>query len=194
MCKLPFYNPKMQLYTDHHFDKINLLPPGDFEGCRFSHCDLQGTDLSGINFTECVFENCNLSGTKILQTTFNDVKFSGCKMLGLHFETANQHLFAVSFEKTILNLCSFYQCKMKKTPFLQCSLQEVDFTETLLTEARFDGSDLKGAKFEHSVLEKADLRTAVNYFLDPELNRIRQARFSSPAVLALLGKYQIRID
>ena len=193
MCKLPFYNPKMQLYTDHHFDKINLLPPGDFEGCRFSHCDLQGTDLSGINFTECVFENCNLSGTKILQTTFNDVKFSGCKILGLHFETANQHLFSVQFEKSTLDLCSFFQCKMKKTRLLHCSLQEVDFTETILTEASFDGSNLKGAKFESTNLEKADLRTAVNYSIDPGINKIKKASFSYPAVLSLLDSYDILI-
>lgn len=183
----------MQLYTDQRFEKISLLPTGDFEGCHFSHCDLNGTELNGINFTECIFENCNLSGAKILQTTFNDVRFISSKILGLHFETANQHLFSVQFEKSTLDLCSFYQCKMKKTTFLHCSLQEVDFTETILTDANFDGCNLKGAKFERTNLEKADLRTAVNYRLDPEQNKVKQARFSSPEVLSLLDKYQLRI-
>jgi fluoroquinolone resistance protein len=183
-----------QLHLDIVFSQISILPAGDFEGCRFSRCDLGGLDLSGINFTDCVFDECNLSATKIIQTTFNDVRFTGCKILGLHFETANQHLLSVHFEKSTLDLCSFYQCKMKKTVFNQCSLQEVDFTETILTEANFDGCNLKGAKFERSHLEKADLRTAINYSMDPELNKLKQARFSSPEVLSLLDKYQLRIS
>lgn len=183
-----------QLHLDKVFNQVSILPTGDFEGCRFSRCDLGGLDLSEKNFTDCLFEDCNLSGTKILQTTFNDVKFISCKILGLHFETANQHLFSVKFEKSTLDLCSFYQCKMKKTTFLHCSLQEVDFTETILTEANFDGCNLKGAKFERTNLEKADLRSAVNYSLDPEQNKVKQARFSSPEVLSLLDKYQLRIS
>lgn len=184
----------MHVHTDQLFDKITVLPTGDFEGCRFTHCDLGGTDLSGINFTECVFEDCNLSGCRILQTTFNDVRFIRCKILGLHFETASQYLFAVRFEHTTADLCSFYQCKMKKTLFSHCSLQEVDFTETVLTEALFDHCNLRDAKFEKTQLEKSDLRTAVNFTIDPETNKLKQARFSAPAVFALLDKYQLRID
>jgi len=183
-----------QVQTDSFFDKIATLPSGDFEGCRFTHCDLGGAGLSGINFTECVFEDCNQSGAKILQTTFNDVKFLRCKILGLHFETASQYLFTVSFEHSTLDLCSFYQCKMKKTLFNHCSLQETDFTETVLTEAIFDGCNLRGAKFENTVLEKADLRTAINFTVNPEINKIRKAKFSYPGVLALLDKYGIVIS
>jgi len=184
----------MHLHTDQLIEKNNSLPAGDFEGCRFVHCDLGGADFSRINFTECVFEDCNLSGVKILQTTFNDVSFVRCKMLGLHFETASQHLFTLRFEHTTADLCSFYQCKMKKTVFRHCSLQEVDFTETVLTEALFDQCNLRGAKFEKTLLEKSDLRTAVNFTIDPETNKLKQARFSAPAVFALLDKYQLRID
>ena len=184
----------MQLHTDQLIEKNNSFPAGDFEGCRFVHCDLGGTDFSQINFTECVFEDCNLSGCKILQTTFNDVRFVRCKMLGLHFETASQYLFTVGFAHSTLDLCSFYQCKMKKTLFSHCSLQEVDFTESLLTEAVFEDCNLRDAKFENTVLEKADLRTAINYSINPDLNKIRKARFAYPAVLALLDKYDLMIS
>jgi len=183
-----------QVHTDLQFEKTTLLPSGDFEGCRFTHCDLGGVDLSGINFTECVFEDCNLSGVKILQTTFNDVKFLRCKLLGLHFETASQYLFTVQFDHSTLDLSSFYQCKMKKTRFSHCSLQEVDFTETVLTEAVFETCNLRGAKFELTQLEKADLRTAINYTIDPDKNKIKQAQFSLPEVLSLLDKYQLNIN
>lgn len=183
-----------QIHIDLHFDKTAVLTPGDFESCRFTHCDLSGTDLSRINFTECVFEDCNLSGVKILQTTFNDVKFKRCKILGLHFETASQYLFTVQFEDSTLDLCSFYQCKIKKTRFTHCSLQEVDFTETVMTEALFEHCNLRDAKFENTHMEKADLRTATNYTIDPDRNKIKQARFSVPEVLSLLDKYQLKIS
>ena len=83
---------------------------------------------------------------------------------------------------------------MKKTLFSHCSLQEVDFTESLLTEAVFEDCNLRDAKFENTVLEKADLRTAINFSINPEMNKIRKARFSYPAVLTLLDKYGIMID
>ena len=44
------------------------------------------------------------------------------------------------------------------------------------------------------MLEKADFRGAFNYSLDPELNRIKGARFSPAGLAGLLGKYGIRID
>lgn len=179
---------------EHSDFSTDLLPEADFEGCRFLHCNFSGADLSGINFTECEFDNCNLSTAKIIQTTFNDVIFKQSKLLGLHFETASQYLFTVKFEHSTLDLCSFYQCKMKKTVFSHCSLQECDFTETLLTEAVFEGANLRDAKFENTILEKADLRKAVNYTIDPDNNKVKGARFSAAGALALLDKYQLRIE
>ncbi|MBI5371544.1 MAG: pentapeptide repeat-containing protein [Sphingobacteriales bacterium] len=186
------------LFTDKTFDHQDYsgtpLPDADFEACRFLHCNFAGADLSGINFTECGFDHCNLSSAKIIQTVFNDVKFINSKMLGLHFEATNPFLFTVQFDGCTLDLSSFYQCKMKKTVFTNCSLQETDFTETVLTEAVFSHCNLRDARFEQTQLEKADLRTALNYTLDPELNRIRKARFSYPAVIRLLDKYDLLIS
>jgi len=38
------------------------------------------------------------------------------------------------------------------------------------------------------------LRTAFNYSLNPELNKIKKAKFSLPAVVGLLDKYDIEIS
>ena len=43
-------------------------------------------------------------------------------------------------------------------------------------------------------LEKADFRTAFNYSIDPENNRMKKAKFSPPEVVGLLNKYDIEID
>ena len=70
----------------------------------------------------------------------------------------------------------------------------MDFTEADLTSSLFDNCELAGARFERTILEKADLRTSRNYSIDPELNKIKKARFSYPGVLGLLSKYEIDID
>jgi hypothetical protein len=43
------------------------------------------------------------------------------------------------------------------------------------------------------VLEKADLRTSFNYLIDPEVNKMRKAKFSIDGLPGLLGKYELEI-
>ena len=93
----------------------------------------------------------------------------------------------------MLNHCSFYQTKINKIVFDNCQLHETDFTDCDLTAAVFKHCDLLNAKFENTILEKADLRTAFNYSINPELNRIKKAKFSLAGVTALLDKYDIVI-
>ena len=130
---------------------------------------------------------------KLTGTTLRDIKFSGCKLLGLHFEDCSDFLFSVSFDNCILNLSSFYKRKLKKIIFKNTSLQEVDFTEADLSFAQFDNCDLRGATFVGTILEKADFRNAYNYAIDPELNRIKKAKFSLSGIAGLLNKYDIEI-
>ena len=78
--------------------------------------------------------------------------------------------------------------------FKNCLLEEVDFAESDLTNAVFAECDLRGAMFDHSKLEKADFRTAINYSIDPESNRIRKAKFSKEGAIGLLAKYDIIIN
>ncbi|HEX6181043.1 MAG TPA: pentapeptide repeat-containing protein, partial [Chitinophagaceae bacterium] len=63
-----------------------------------------------------------------------------------------------------------------------------------LTSAIFDNCDLSKTTFDNTILEKTDFRTSHNYSIDPDINKIRKARFSYPGVLGLLGKYDIDVD
>jgi len=167
--------------------------PGEYENCTFNGCNFSGTDLSHITFTECTFNGCNLSTVKLTNTGLRDIHFKDCKILGLHFEDCSDFLFEVHFDTCMLNLSSFFQQKLKKTIFNDCSLHEVDFTEADLNNASFHNSDFAGAKFEKTNLEKADLSTSFNYSIDPELNRIKKAKFSIDGITGLLDKYDIEI-
>ena len=83
---------------------------------------------------------------------------------------------------------------MKKTNFIDCSIKEVDFAETDLSMAIFKNCDLLNTSFMRTNLEKTDFRSAVNYSFDPELNKIKKAKFSSEGISGLLMKYNIDIE
>ncbi len=183
---------------DEVFSKIdfvqNLLPKNDYENCTFLNCDFSNTDLSGIIFLDCTFTSCNLSMANLTKTAFKDIVFDDCKMLGLDFGLCSEFLFLVGFKNCILNFSSFYKRKLKKSKFVNTSLQEVDFTEADLSGAVLDDCDLAGATFDNTVLEKADLRTSYHYSIDPDLNRIKKAKFSLQGVVGLLHKFEIVVE
>lgn len=114
-------------------------------------------------------------------------------MLGLHFDTCSEFGLSFSFDTCQLNHSSFYKTKLKKTVFKNSQLQDTDFAETDLTSAMFDNCNLIQATFDNTILEKADFRTSYNYSLDPEINRIKKAKFSISGISGLLDKYDIDI-
>lgn len=170
------------------------LALADYENCTFTNCDLGNTDLSKRVFLDCEFISCNLSSAKLHKTAFKTVKFNDCKLLGLHFEDCDDFLFEVQFENCQLNLSSFYKMKIRKIRFQNCNLSEVDFIETDLTNAVLDNCDLGETRFENTILESADLRTSFGYSIDPELNKIKKAKFSIHGIAGLLDKYNIEIE
>lgn len=182
-----------QQFEKHDFDIIPL-GKATYENCVFEDCNFASSDLSRISFEDCEFRNCNLSLVKTGETAFKDVCFSDCKMVGVHFEHCNPFLLEFRFENCKLDLSSFYKLKEKKTQFENCSLHDVDFTESDLEASSFINCDLRGSRFERTNIEKSDFRSAVNYSIDPENNKLRKAKFSLPEVSGLLHKYDISIS
>jgi len=180
------------------FDKIDFretnLAKGEYESCSFTACDFSHSNLSEVKFIGCNFMACNLSLAKLKQTSFLDVKFKDCKMLGLRFDHCSEFGLSFSIDNCSLNHSSFYQRKLKKANFKDAQFQEADFTDCDLTAATFHNCDFAGAKFENTNLERADMRTAYNYTLNPAINRIKKAKFSIPQVVGLLSAYDIIID
>lgn len=183
--------------TNSTFEKTDYtkLPfaKGEYEDCAFKECNFASTNLSEIAFVECTFENCDLSNAKLNTTALKDVAFENCKILGVDFSVCNPFLLELKFTDCQLNFASFYKLKLKGIVFTNCSLQEVDFVESELNNGVFDNCNLLDAVFERSLLEKADFRTAYNYSFDPDINRIKGAKFSKEEVIGLLAKYAIII-
>ncbi len=170
------------------------LPKGEYESCTFGQCNFSNSDLSAVTFLDCELVDCNLSLATLSNTAFKNVQFRNCKLLGLHFENCNPFLLEMYFDGCQLNLSSFYKLILKKTRFKNCTLHEVDFTEADFTNSSFADCDMTGCIFDRTTLEKADFRTAFNYSIDPENNRLKQAKFSLEGVVGLLHKYNVAIE
>lgn len=132
--------------------------------------------------------------TTIYDAGFRNATFKNCKILGVDFTRCDKFMFSFSFDNCIMDYCTFYGTKLKNTKFLQCSLKEVDFTETDLSSAHFTKSDLTGAIFSRTILEKADFRSASNFSINPEFNKLKKAKFSAFQLEGLLYKYQLDIN
>jgi fluoroquinolone resistance protein len=183
----------MDFVAEKTFDKVNELSAGEYELCVFTGCDFSNKDFSGCKFIECEFKDCNLSNAKIAGVIFRDVKFHGCKLLGLMFNSCSDFGFSVGFENCYLQHGSFYKKKMKGANFKNTRLAEVDFTECDLTKARFEGCDFAGATFDRTILEKSDFQSSFNYIIDPQVNKIKNAKFSLTGIPGLLLQYEIVI-
>jgi uncharacterized protein YjbI with pentapeptide repeats len=183
---------------DQTFEKLDTitrpLAKGTYDHCTFLNGDLASANLSEFKFIDCTFSCCNLSMVAVSAAVFRDVNFAGCKMMGILFNQADKFGLSIRFEDCVLDHSSFYQAKIKKTIFLRCQLKEVDFTGCDLSHSAFGQCDLAGAVFEDTLLEKADLRSAYGYTIDPESNRIKKAKFSLSGLPGLLAKYDIEIE
>jgi fluoroquinolone resistance protein len=170
------------------------LQETEYDSCIFINCDFSETNFHQSQFLNCKFENCNFSNAVCPETGMKQVQFTGCKLIGMAFLNCSDLLFSVSFQKCTLDYSTFSGKKMKKTIFTDCSLQEVDFSDCDLSMAVFKNCDLYLCVFQNTNLENADFRSARNYTIDPENNRIRKAKFSYSGISGLLYKYQIEIE
>lgn len=191
-------NDSQQYYAeDKRFLSVDfsndILLTGTYERCKFDGCIFPQYSLAECNFVDCEMKNCDLSNLSPSGTSFRGVYFSECKLLGTRFEVCNPLLLTVRFAHCNLSLASFHKLPLKQTEFIECEMKETDFTACELTNALFDNCNLAGTKFERANLEKADLRSAYNYSIDPENTRITKAKFSAAGLPGLLTKYGIRV-
>lgn len=182
-----------EIFQQRNFTE-EALTLARYEDCQFINCQFNGVDLSKLSFSECTFSDCDLSMAKVNLTAFKMVAFQNCKILGVHFDHCHDFMLQFTFTDCLLDLSVFDGMNLKGQIFKACSLKEVSFVQTNLGEAQFEDCDLERAIFEYTLLEKADFRQAINYQIDPELNRLRGAKFSSAGLAGLLRKYDLEID
>lgn len=179
-----------QKFTEVQYgrDALNLH---EFENCTFERCDFSACNFIGVTFIDCTFKDCTFTGAKINHVAFRTVHFEHCLMQDINFSMCDKLIFEMHFTHCILDFSKFYTLKVRRMSFTDCSMIAVDFMKADLTEAIFDRCDLYKAVFSNTILEKSDLRTAVNFSIDPEKNKIKKAMFTVQNVKGLLDKYGI---
>lgn len=167
---------------------------GEYVGCTFADCNFQQADLSGFVFAECLFRGCDLSLARMEGAALREVAFEGCKMLGVRLGRCNPLGLDFSLTQCVADNTTFDALKLPKVSLKNTRLREVDFSGCDLSGATISGCDLWGATFDGTNLEGADLRTSVNYSIDPVRNRIRRAQFSLSSLPGLLDGWKIKVD
>ncbi|MBD1393764.1 pentapeptide repeat-containing protein [Mucilaginibacter glaciei] len=184
-------------YEDQLFDKENyadnVVRGREFQSCTFRNCDFANSTFTGNKFLDCSFDGCNLSMMKLDQSTLNDVAFKNCKVLGVNFSKCTDFLFSVGFDNCTLDYSSFMGKKMVKTKFANSKLKEVTFADAVLTGSTFNDCDLDNAIFNRTDLGAVNFARAFNFSIDPELNNVKKAIFSSQGLEGLLTRHQLKV-
>ncbi len=183
-----------QVFTREKDDESIQITLAEYDRCRFEGVDLVGQDFGRFRFIECEFVDCDLSQVDLSDTVLQNIRMVDCRARGVVFERCDTLGLQIFFERCQLDFASFYGMNLKRFSFVDCGLTEVDFTEADMNGVNMTGSDLDRAQFERTNLSEVDLRGAVQYTIDPELNQLKGAKFSAPEVLRLLAKYQIKIE
>lgn len=165
----------------------------DISMCTFHRCDFVQTNFIGTKFIDCTFRACNFSQTIVANCSFHNVSFVECPLRGIIFSEINKFLLDWTFDDCMIDLCNFSGLEMKKSHFTRSVIQETDFVNVDLTGSDFSNSDLKGSTFHNANLAKTCFIGAQNYVIDPTVNKLAKAEFSSPEVLSLLSVFDIVI-
>ena len=185
------------LYADRTFTRLDGavrdFVQAEFEHCTFAGCDFSYADLSHAFFSECLFRECRMVVPGLSAVHLRKAVFDGCLLSGLDFGQCVKAGFGVSFVRSRLDNCSFYELKMPGTRFDDCELTGCLFAESDLTGASFDGCKLPATDFDRCRLERADFRTATEFAIDPGRNMLRRAKFSPYNLAGLLAVYGIEI-
>ncbi|MEO6149530.1 MAG: pentapeptide repeat-containing protein [Mucilaginibacter sp.] len=187
----------MLIHDDETFEGIiyagKVTRNEEFQSCTFKNCDLSNSSFIYNKFLDCTFIGCNLSLVHLGYSTLNNAVFKSCKILGVNFKECQDFLFSVQFENCILDYASFMDKKMPKTKFINSSLKEVNFSNTMLSGSLFDQTDLSGTVFNRTDLTAANFVTAYNFDIDPELNNVKKAAFSTQGLQGLLLRHQLKV-
>lgn len=181
----------VETFTNTNFSS-DFQDRKEFEYCEFVSCIFP--DLSNFIFRDCIFKGCNFSNLKTYQSIVQNCAFKDCKLLGLSFAGAKDFAFEVHFENCILDYASFDKKKMNKSTFKNSKIHGANFTQADLSKCVLVNCDFYEALFSGTNLSGVDLRTCTNFLIDPELNKIKKARFSLHSLPGLLQRYDIIVD
>ena len=140
----------------------------------FENTDYAKETLELAEYEACTFRNCNFSEYNLAGFKFSECLFAGC------------NLSLVKLNGTLLMNIAFIDCKMLGLWFDTCDAFGLSFS--------FENCQLNHSSFFKIKIKKTDFRTAYNYSINPEKNKLKKSRFASAGIHGLLDKYDLVIE
>lgn len=192
-------------YENQTFKELTIISGEvnnvEFTDCVFTHCKFTETAFNSCRFRDCEFDHCDLSLVKVSQTVFSSVLFRDSKIVGVDWTLASwsnrkafQLIKPISFLDCVLNYSVFIGLSLKEVQIERCIAKEVDFSDASLIKSSFKGTDLEAAIFRNTDLTESNFVAAHNYFISPQLNNLKGAKFSLPEAVALLAGLEIVLE
>lgn len=116
-----------------------ILASGAGDRVRFTHCRMQGVDLSHAALKNITFSDCKLSLANFRFTKLQHVLFEDCILTETDFQLAN------------LRDVTFRNCHLEKTIFIQSTISNTDLRSSHLENIR-GWQNLKGATISYEQL------------------------------------------
>lgn len=182
-------------YEEEEFEEFSSydIENNEFVECVFKSLDLNGANFNNARFIECRFEKCNLSNISVTNCSFRDVTFNDCKVIGVNWSSL-RNISDFSMKNSNLDYSVFQNLSLNFSNFEGSSLKEVDLSECQLQNSNFKGCNLLGTSFTNSNLFEADIRGAVQYYIEPEFTQIKKAKFSMPEAMSLLKAIGVEVE
>lgn len=175
-----------------------------FEDCRFSDCTFKDclfeeAELSQCIFSDCTFINCTVTKLKAsLHSELKQCRFIGCRLTSINWsEVMPSEGFSDPIEALqdcCLKYNTFTEINFRKFDFSGNEITESIFAECMLSESRFKDCRLDRTEFYRCDMQKADFRKASGYQVDIISCKMKNAVFSFPEAVELLGSIGVKVE
>ena len=182
-------------FEDQLFEKTipKILENAEFINCSFHSLDLSEKLLRNSNFIECKFIKCSMNNLNITGASFSDILFTNCKLLGINWSSCS-NVRNLQFIESKLNFSVFQNLNIPNTIFNKCTVSDTDFSRSNLQNSSFSNSNLDKSAFNECDLRKTDFRGATNYWIDPQFNKLKDAKLSMPEAISLIEALGVKVE
>ena len=183
----------MDIKAGKSYEKQDLSGT-ELEEATVENCNFTVTNLNESSFAQVDFQNCRFLNTKFIGSSFVEVNFQGCLFIGINFSKISTTLVSFGFKQCKFDNCILADIDIRGTQFQESEFVECDFQRAVLLKCSFEASHFSTVSFRSCDLQKADFTDATGYRIDPTINKVRNAKFSMPAVVGLLEGLEVVIQ
>jgi fluoroquinolone resistance protein len=168
-----------------------------YDQCLFVKCKFTEAQFKRCKFYDCEFKSCDLSLIKVGDCEFSNNLIEDSKAMGINWAEMRLHTVMVycpvEFTRCNINYSTFQGLDLHEIRIVECQAREVNFSETNLSKSNLTHTDFANSVFNKTNLREADLRHAINYYIDVCRNPLKGAKFSFPEAIRLLSALDIQI-